>query len=375
MILRADSLKDVCSKILSAVEGSELSMVTDTLELVSFPDGLHLRVTNKEYFVDVKLPVEDIGEFHAAVNANLFLKLISQITTESIEMEVKDTYLQVKGNGVYKLPLIFDNNVLLELPAIVINNPTCELNIESDSLLSILQYNSKQLSIGTITKPVQKLYYLDENGAITFTTGGCVNTFALEKPIKLLLNNRLVKLFKLFKTGSVKLTLGYDAISDDIIQTKVKFESNDITLTAILSCDDSMLRSFPVAAVRGRATAMYPYSINVNKDALLQTINRLLLFSSGFGSKDIVKPYATFEFKSDRLTIWDVRKENSEDVNYISSSASLSEMYEAVFDLTDLKTTLESCTEQYLTMNFGDGQAMVIKRGNIANIIPQCKVM
>ena len=107
MILRTDSLKDVCSKILSAVDGSELSMVTDTLELKSFSDGLHLRVTNKEYFVDVKLAVEGIGDFHAAVNANLFLKLISQITTETIELTIDNNILVVKGNGTYKLPLAF----------------------------------------------------------------------------------------------------------------------------------------------------------------------------------------------------------------------------------------------------------------------------
>ena len=109
----------------------------------------------------------------------------------------------------------------------------------------------------------KSVYYMDENGAVTFTTGACVNSFTLEQPVKVLLNDRLVKLFKLFKGEKVKFTLGYDAISDEIIQTKVKFETSDVTITAILSCDDSMLRQFPVNAVRGRADATYPYSINM----------------------------------------------------------------------------------------------------------------
>ena len=262
----------------------------------------------------------------------------------------------------------------MELPKIEINNVTTEMDVDAENLNSILQYNSKQLNVGTISKPIQKLYYLDDKGAVTFTTGACVNTFALEKPINILLNNRLVKLFKLFKTGSVKLTLGYDAISDDVIQTKVKFESNDIILTAILSCDDTMLKAFPVNMVRGRAENIYPYSINLNKDAFLQTINRLLLFSSGFGAKEIIKPYATFNFTKDKVTVWDVRKENCEDITYISCDSPNLDLYEAIFDLTDLKATLESCTEQYLTMCFGDNAAMVIKRGTIANVIPQCRL-
>ena len=75
---------------------------------------------------------------------------------------------------------------------------------------------------------------MDEKGAITFTNGACVNSFTLEQPVKLLFNNRLVKLFKLFKDESVKFTIGYDPISDDIIQTKVRFATSDIIITAIL---------------------------------------------------------------------------------------------------------------------------------------------
>ena len=375
MIIKTIEIKDVANKILAAVDSNELSEVTETLQLKVMNETLYVSVTNREYYAQVKLTVgQGFDGFHSAVNANLFLKLISQITTESVDLTVKDTYMEVKGNGVYKLPLIFDNDKIMELPKIDINNITTEMDVDAENLNSILQYNSKQLNVGTISKPIQKLYYLDDKGAVTFTTGACVNTFALEKPINILLNNRLVKLFKLFKTGSVKLTLGYDAISDDVIQTKVKFESNDIILTAILSCDDTMLKAFPVNMVRGRAENIYPYSINLNKDAFLQTINRLLLFSSGFGAKEIIKPYATFNFTKDKVTVWDVRKENCEDITYISCDSPNLDLYEAIFDLTDLKATLESCTEQYLTMCFGDNAAMVIKRGTIANVIPQCRL-
>ena len=97
--------------------------------------------------------------------------------------------------------------------------------------MSILQFNSKELSKGIISRPIQKLYYVDEHGALTFTTGACVNSFELQQPVKLLLNDRLVKLFKLFKGEQVDFTLGYDTISEDTIQTKVRFESDDIIIT------------------------------------------------------------------------------------------------------------------------------------------------
>ena len=374
MILRIEEMQNACSKILAAVDSNNLSILTETLQIKTEGKNLFISVTNREYFAKVRIEIDSDTDFHATVNANLFLKLISQITTDTIEMNLVDNSLVLKGNGTYKLPLIFDGDKLLELPQINIYNPTVNFVINSEVLLSILQYNSKEITKGSITKPIQKLYYMDKNGAVTFTTGACVNNFTLEQPVKVLLNDRLVKLFKLFKGEKVTFTLGYDAISDDIIQTKVKFETNDVTITAILSCDDSMLRQFPVNAVRGRADAAYPHSINMNREQLIQTINRLMLFTTSNNGKEIVKPNSTFEFKKDSVVIYDVKKENKEEIYYTNTSCNIEDTYVAILDLNDLRATLETCSEQYVTLNFGDGQAVVLVRGNIKNVIPECRI-
>lgn len=377
MILRIENLQEACKDILAAVDSNELSTVTETLELVTKENFLFINVTNREYFAQVKIDIGEVIDFHATVNANLFLKLISQLTTDTVELNSKpgENFITVKANGTYKIPLIFDGDKLLELPQIDIVNVTNEMNVPSSVLKSILMYNSKQLTMGTISKPVQRLFYVDEKGAITFTNGACVNSFTLEKPVKLLFNSRLVKLFKLFNDENVKFTLGYDSISDDIIQTKVRFESSNIVLTAILSCDDKLLSVFPVNTIRARASTEYPYSVNIHKDNMLQTINRLLLFNSTAGSsKEVIKPYSTFVFDKDSVVIYDVNKENKETINYNNTVINCTEPYKAILDLTELKVTLESCTEQYLNLHFGDGTAFVITRGHIANVVPECRL-
>ena len=371
MVIKTEILKKYGNIILQAVDSNELSLLTETLELKTENGYLYLSVTNKEYFAQVKLGLNQAENLHATVNANLFLKLVSQITTGDIELTIKDNSLMVKGNGVYKLPLIFEGNELLKLPEIKINNITNEFDIDSSILNSILQYNSKELLKGTISRPVQRLYYVDEKGAITFTSGACVNNFNLSQPIRILLNDKIVKLFKLFQNTAVHTTLGHDPISDTIIQTKIKFETNDIVLTAIISCDDTLLNSVPVNAIRGRVSNNYPYSINLDKDALMQTINRLMLFNSGNGAKEILKPYSTFEFNTDSVRIYDANKVNSEVISYTNTL--MNESYTAIFDLVDLKSTLDTCSEKYLTLNFGDGQAAVLARGNVYNVIPEVK--
>ena len=366
MILRSEDLQQNCSILTQSLDSNALSLITETLELKTVGSTLYMNVTNREYFAQVRLDVGNEENFHATVNANLFLKLVSRITTDTIEFKISDNALILKGNGTYKLPLIYDGDALLELPEITIKNVTNEFTIDSSILIGILQYNSKELLKGTISKPVQKLYYVDEFGAITFTSGACVNSFNLTNPVKLLLNDRLVKLFKLFKGKEVKFTLGYDALSDDIIQTKVRFDCDDITITAILSCDDTLLRSVPVEGIRKRANTDYPYSITVNKDALLQTIDRLLLFTT----KDTINLFSKFEFKRDSVVIYDTDENNKEEV-YYTNSTTIDDNYTALIDFTDLKMTLETCTEQYVNIQFGDGFAIVLSRGHVKNVIPE----
>ena len=233
MIIKSKQFKESCASILGAIDNSELSTYTEALELVTEGNTLFLNVTNKEYFASAKFTLDEAEAFHAVVNANTFLKLMAAITTEEVDLKVKENYLLVKANGNYKFPLIYENGALMKLPTITIKNETLTMNIGGDILNSIITYNSKILSKQDST-PIQKLYYLDQEGCITFTSCACVNNFKLEKPIKLLLNNKLVRLFKLFKSDLVSFTLGYDKLGENLMQTKVKLETPTITLTSIL---------------------------------------------------------------------------------------------------------------------------------------------
>lgn len=374
MVISVESIQEVCSKILAAVDVSNVSTVTETIELKTENDVLYLNVTNKEYYVSVKLAVSSEEKLHATVNANLFLKLMSQITTENVELKVENNSLIIIGNGTYKLPLIYVGDTMLELPSIVIGNITTQFDINSNILNSINTYNSKELNRTVVTRPVQRLYYIDEKGCITFTTGACVNSFTLSSPIKILINNKIVKLFKLFKNEQVHFKLGHDALSEEIVQTKVKFETDTISITAIINSDESLVSGVPVEAIRKRANAIYPHQISLNKDKLLQTIGRLMLFTSL--SKDpLNKAYSKFTFEKTKVTIFDTFGTNKEEIEYENVEDNAEDfIYEAVLDLNDIKSTLENCVEKYVMIGFGDGSAITITRGNIINVIPEIVV-
>ena len=229
MEIEVKGFKEVCSSILNAIDNSEVSNYTEALELLTEGNFLYLNVTNREYYASAKFPLTEPEQLHAVINASTFLKLIAAITTETLTLLVKENYLLVKANGNYKFPLIFENDQLMKLPTISIQNETLSMNIGGDLLNSIIAFNSKVLS-NQNTAPIQTLYYLDQEGCITFTTCICVNNFTLEQPIKVLLNNKIIRLFKLFKNDLVELHLGYDPLNENITQTK-KIVAKEDSLT------------------------------------------------------------------------------------------------------------------------------------------------
>ena len=371
MVVNTKNLNTVAGDILRAVDSSELNSMSTFLEIEAQDGMVTLSVANGEYFVSIKIAATGVEEFHATVNASILLKLITQTTTEDIAFECKDNYLQVIGNGSYKIPLIFEGEEVATLSRLNIYNPTCEMPIERDVLTSIAKYNSKELSKGFISKPVQRCYYVDEKGCITFTTGACVNRFNLPQPVRFLLNNRIVNLFRLFRDDDVvNFTLGYDQLNNSIIQTKVRFETATTSLTAILQCDDGIINSVPVANIRSMSETVYPYAATIGKDLLLQAIGRLQLFNKNVkGSGGIAK----CTFTGDKLYLSSVREDVVESVDYVEECPALQDdSYSTALDLDDLKATLMNCDEGQLTFKFGTGRALIIARAHIINIIPQC---
>ena len=372
MIIRTELLQESCAQILNAVDSNVLSAITETLEIEAHNKMLRMAVTNREYFVDIHFGIESDEEIHATINANLFLKLISKVTSETIELLVVDNSLLVKCNGDYKLPLIYEGAELLSIPRIDIENVTEEFDVESNILRSLVHYNSKELNKGTISKPIQKMYYIDNKGAITFTSGACVNGFDIDMKSRVLLNDKLVKLFKLFKDDKVKMTIGHNQLSKDVIATVVSFETPEIYISSVLSCDDTMLVNYPVDAIRGRATAVYKYGVPVNKSILMQAIERLTLFNAE-SSIDEYKTIIKMIFGSESVTISDRMGINQEEIPYNSNSPLVEDEYVAFIDSSDLSKTLASCTNQFVNINFGNSQAFVLSEGNIRWVIPECQ--
>lgn len=377
MIIPTKDFQETANKILLA---AGLDTNAANLELVTKEASLCLNVTNREYYVSIRFPLTEPTTFRAVVDAAQFLNLISGISSETFSLTDHGNYIQVSaGRSTYKIAQIFENDQLMSLPVISIQNKTVEMNISNDILISILNVNSKELlklKGASVVNELQKLYFIDETGCFTFTTGACLNAFTLEKPVKLLLNDRIVRLFKLFKTD-VHFSLGIDPSATGNILTKIILETEDTYLAAIINCDDLLISKIqgPCQATKNFINTAYDYRLVLSVNEFYGALSRLQMFTKNNKAvTEKVGSYMPISITiSDTALIIRDRFDNTEYVT-IENGSYVSGEYTFGVNLVDLKLVLDSCKNEHITFNCGDQRSIIIARRAISNLIPEVKL-
>ena len=369
MKLKAEKFKKLCATVITAVESGVAQKNAGVLTLETKNNHLYLNTAGTDYYLSARFSPEEFSDINVSVQASLFLKLIADLDSDEIELLAKDKYLAIKSStGSFKVPYIFVNDKPATLIPITINNPVTDMNIDGDVLYSILQFNSKEL-VKTVwqKQELQKLFYVDQLGCITFTNGACINSFNLEKPVRFLLKDKIVKLFKLFKGTGVHFTIGYDDVENRLTQTKVSFETEDIVLTAITMLNEStLLVKAGEEQIRALGNKIFPYTLILDTEAVRRAINRLLLFVK---KEDQLLSTAIISCNQDELSILGAG-ENTEVIK-VGAGSIIDGEYKMRVQLYDLKLVFDTAVEPTITMSFGDRRVIALTRSNVRNLIPE----
>lgn len=371
MLVSTKRLKKVVTRLLSSVDLQDLSPTAGLIELEAQGDQLILSMAAPEYQLRVSVEGAAAGPLHAVVRAESFLKLVTKISAPQIELSSTEGFLLMKAGGSYKLPVVD----IGEQGTLLTWNPPANLQtmvLSKDVIHLLLKYNYREMQTDKMVRPVQRLCYLDQQGAVTFNSGACVSTFDLTSPVKTLLTLKAVRLLKIFEEDDFLVFGVYHVdLSDGRMQAKMVAENSQASLQVLLPSDPSFMESFPVEAIRGRAFDSYPGTVNISRKGISECLGRLLLLSNLQGNSS-VRELGRITFQAECLVLEDVGKAGRETIPYIGTP--FSEEYQCFINMAALKSLLDSCAEDSISLSFGNKEALVLSRGMVRNVIPEVDV-
>lgn len=364
--LKTNIIKDLTSKINKGIEGERTVRVSELLELEVINDKLILSVTNTQFYLSIELSnqVNSADTLHVTIDADTFIKLVSKTTTDEIILDTKDGNLLYKGNGEYIFPLELDQNGEIKtLPKIEIN-PQSTFDIMGDTLYSIYSFGSHELVNDVPVDAVQKYYYVDNLGAITYTESPYLNNFNLPVPFRALINDRLAQLFSLFRNKRVSVGISKE-VNDGLYQNKISFTCENLSLVSYLP-DDSIINKYPANECRQLQSNPYPGKVTINRALLADALDRLNIFSVKDGNV-VLKKAGKINFTNDGLEITSIVDKNKEFIPYVNKDNYYS--YSCYMNLSQLQRHAKANSEVNIEVNYGNDLSIMFTKDNYAQII------
>ena len=332
------------NKILPITEMMGINIEGNKLALVS-TDG-----TNKvEVFTTLE---EELTDMHIAVPGSSFVKLISKTTSENVIFLIEENRLTVKGNGVYTFSLPTDEddnlitllNITLPLPE---NGSTQE--IETHWLQDSYSVNKGSVA-STLEVPAYTGFYYDSKYAITTDSLKISSIQHHFSNNSMLLSASFVKLFTLL--GGEKTI---------VMQTnsEIFLQSGGVVLQGVKMPE---VLSFPISDIEPFLNINMSQCVRVNKQALLNILERLALFVSPF-DENIIR----LDFTKQGLMLWNLKGTSNELLPYIQVE-NLQD-FSAKVSLVHLKSIISSNSGEELEIHFGIPEALKFTAGVVTQIV------
>jgi DNA polymerase-3 subunit beta len=281
-------LVGLLSTAIKGIGNKHARPITEYFQIKVEDNRLMITATNDINFITVATDVES-GNGEVVVKADKLFKLIQKTTKRQVTLEKKDSYLEVKGNGTYKVEITDE-----EFPTYEFDEDVPGTAIDIKSLRKAFSVNKATVAENMVV-PELTGYRV---GLEVVTTDG----------VKMCVNHRAGTDIEdtLFSPHMVRLI---DTISAE--EGYIQLDKGNIYISAgdifIFGPELDGLGEYPdIQALLERLN--YNSSVNVNREELWTALDRLLLFVDEFDNDGI-----SLTFYSDRIEARDL-KENSVEI-------------------------------------------------------------
>ena len=342
-------MKEAVNKAIKGAGFNNLIPITSMIGIKLSDGKLRLLTTDMTNTLCIIIDKVSGDDMDITVDADKFGKLIAKITSEDIDLSVKDDVLFVKANGTYKIPLISDEEGLISFPDVNIGS---EPNTKT-KLSSVMQaYNINKSALAkTLENPALTGYYCGDTVISTDANVITFNGFKMfdnDEPI--LISAQQMQLLTLNTKEDIEVYIG---------KTGIQFVTEDVVIDGALM---EGIEDFPSNEVNAYLDEAFTSSCTVPKDLLLSVLDRLALF---------IEPYdkngAYFTFGRKGINIHSKKDASTETINYVESKDF--EPFVCCVDIPMLKEQLQANPDDTVKICYGNENALKIESGKVTQVI------
>lgn len=344
-------LQNMVAKSMKGASCNKMIPIT-SLMLIQLKDHvLTLLTTDATNYLYVREEKVDGDDFYVVVQAEMFSKLISRLTCETVTLELKENSLNVKGNGNYsiELPLNEEGELIVypdPLNKIVDGEPTIHVNL---STLRLILATAKASLADTNEVPCYTGYYVGDSVVSTDTYKICgISVHLFDEPA--LISSEMMDLLDLLTEEDVGV-----------------YRKGNIIVFSTSGCDVygklmDDIDDFQIDVIGRLLNQEFESKCKVSKDSLLQLLDRLSLFVSAYDKNGI---YLTFTREG--LQIDSKQANSSEILPYLESTNFKN--FLCCIDIEMLRSQIKAHAGNSIEIQYGEDNAIKIVDGNITQII------
>lgn len=350
MKIETTKLQELVSKATKGVSNNKLIPITSLIGIRVKDGNIILETTDATNYLYVK-DVIDSNYFDVVVDADVFSKLVSRMTSEFITLNILDNVLEVTGDGKYKIELPLDENgqhikypdPLSEFGDFE-NAQTVDLAVIKSMLSSL-----KPSLATTLEDPQYTAYYVGDTVLATDT----LQIAELKKTIfktPVLLTREYVDLLDVFNSEKISVLIKGDSVvfSDD---------KNCVFGKLFGGIED-----FNVAGIASVLDISMPSMCKFSKTALLNVLNRLALFVRPYDKNGI-----SLVFTPNGLQISSKSDSSVELIPYKESNNY--KEYSCMIDIEMLLTQIKTNSTDVIEINYGNDSCITLTDGDIRHVI------
>jgi DNA polymerase III sliding clamp (beta) subunit (PCNA family) len=354
MKIKTNLLQEMVAKAIQGASNNKLIPITSLIGIELKENILTLMTTDGsnqlKIIQNLENEIQDVNqEFYTIVNAETFAKLVGKTTKEFIELTNNENYLEVKGNGTYKLEIpVNEDGEMIKFPKGEQIEDTNAQQISIEKLKNIL--TSAKVSVAkTMEVPCLTGYYLSDKVVSTDRQMvSYTNDKLFDEPI--LISSEMAELLQLLEGDNVTLYRQ---------DNKLKFETKNIVITGKQL---EGIDIYPVQAIENLVKLNYDNSIKVNKTEILDVLDRMSLFVSDYDKNGVY-----LKFEPNGLVIRS-QKSNAEEAIVLPETSDR-EVFNCLIDIEMLKNQIQSLTTDIVEIYYGQPTSIQIKEGNTILVI------